>query len=179
MSFGATSPHFLKTFRNGDATISLGNLFQYSFWEDKFTNTQPEPPLVQLKAIPSHRIAVIWEKNLTCTLLCITLELKCTWEWAEWDHPVLYSVCNRTEAEPSLGQEDKLSSQQHTMPSLLSLANGQLRFDHQLPLHYLTFLFNWNIKVLLLITGCLHLDYILGKKKPLSLLLAIKHSNEE
>lgn len=53
----------------------------------------------------------------------------------------LYSVWNRTEVEPSLGQEDKLSSEQHTVPGLLSFANGQLRFDHQLPLHYLTFHF--------------------------------------
>lgn len=34
----------------------------------------------------------------------------------------LYSVWNRTEVEPSLGQEDKLSSEQHTVPGLLSFA---------------------------------------------------------
>ena len=40
-----------------------------SFSEEGFPNIQPEPPLVQLKAITSHPITVVWQKRLTLTLL--------------------------------------------------------------------------------------------------------------
>jgi len=35
--------------------------------EEIFPNVQPEPSLMQLKAITCHLVAVIWEKRLTTT----------------------------------------------------------------------------------------------------------------
>jgi len=43
-------------------------LLRRSFWEEMFPNTQPEPSLVQLEAIPSHPITVTWEKWPTLLL---------------------------------------------------------------------------------------------------------------
>jgi len=37
----------------------------HSFWEEIFPNILPEPPVLQLKVIPSCPIAVTWEKRLT------------------------------------------------------------------------------------------------------------------
>ena len=51
----------MNTSRNGDCTTSLGSLRQcFSTLLEKkfFPNIQPEPPLVQLKAITSHPITV-------------------------------------------------------------------------------------------------------------------------
>ena len=56
-SLSATSPQFLNTSRDSDSTTSLGSLCQCptTLTEKNFVpNIQPEPPLVQLEAIPSH-----------------------------------------------------------------------------------------------------------------------------
>jgi len=59
---------FLNTSIDGDFTTSslchcLTTLLEKKF----FLTSNPEPPLAQLEAIPSHPIAVTWEKRPTPT----------------------------------------------------------------------------------------------------------------
>jgi len=66
MSLCTTSKHFLNSYRVGNSTTSLGNLFQYpdhSLGEEVFPNVQHESLLAQLEAISSIPIAS-WEFEL-------------------------------------------------------------------------------------------------------------------
>ena len=59
MSLSKTSKRFLNTSSVGDTPTSLGSPFQHlaSLWGIFFPNIQPEHPLAQLEAIPSHPLA--------------------------------------------------------------------------------------------------------------------------
>ena len=48
----------------------MGSLLQciITFGDENFPHIQPEPPLVQLEAIPSRLIAVSWEKRPILTM---------------------------------------------------------------------------------------------------------------
>jgi len=57
--YEGTSSCFLNASRDGDSITSLGSPFQHltTLSEKFFPSMQPESPLLQLEAIPSHPIA--------------------------------------------------------------------------------------------------------------------------
>jgi len=83
----STSKHFLNTSRDGDSTSSLGIPFQHltALGEELFSNIQPESPLVQLEAIPSHPISSYMgeeaDPHLTTTSLQAVVERYKAFSW--------------------------------------------------------------------------------------------------
>ena len=87
MSLSTTSKHFFNTLRDRGSTTSLPiPVLDHSF-EELFSNIQPEPPLVQLEAIPSCSIASYTEEA-DPHLLSTYRELEgLPWAFSSLDNP--------------------------------------------------------------------------------------------